>query len=265
MRRGFTLLEVIFVIVILGVMSKFGVELLYKMYENYIYSNTYNRLAGQSELALKQIANRLQYRIKDMTIARLSSSSTDVITIGDASNSDLANATVLEWVGIDSDGWRDTGTPLWSGFIDLRNAATTATSLVSPGSSATAGSGALFFIGSNVDIGTNADWNNAMIPVTVGTDVVTPTASLLGQDVYEFYQFSKSAYAVELVNKQLILYSGYQPWNGGSMTNGQVLMEDVTTFQFRSLGDSLMIQVCVSDNDVSGLGEYSICKEKVVF
>ncbi len=262
MRRGFTLLEVIFVIVILGVMSKFGVELLYKMYENYIYSNTYNRLSGQSELALKQIANRLQYRIKDMTIARLSSSSTDVITVGDAHNGNLANATVLEWIGIDSDGWRSTGTPLWSGFVDLRAPATTNVSLVSPGSIG-AGNGAVFFIGSNVDIASNADWNAAMIPVNIGAGVVT--GNFAGQDIYEFYQFSKSAYAVELKDTNLTLYSGYQPWNGGSMSNGQVLMEDVTTFQFRSLGDSLMIQVCVSDDNVSGLGEYSICKEKVVF
>ena len=262
MRKGFTLLEVVFVIIILGVMSKFGVELLYKIYENYVYSNTYNRLENRSEMAVKQIANRLQARIKDLTIARVGSAGS-VITVGDANNAALANATVLEWVGVDLDGWRANGTPTWSGLIDLNNVGTSATSLVSPGSTAAAGSGGLFFIGGDVDIGSQADWLNGAKSVVIGNGVVT--GNFVGEDVLEFYQFSKSAYAVELVGGQLLLYSNYQPWNGDTMSNPEVLMDDVTTFQFRSLGDSLLIQVCVGDNGVTGLGEYSICKEKVVF
>ena len=72
MRKGFTLIEMIFVILIFGILSKFGAELLFKIYENYIYSNTSNRLLNQSEMAVTQISNRLHNRIKDSTIASVS-------------------------------------------------------------------------------------------------------------------------------------------------------------------------------------------------
>jgi len=47
--------------------------------------------------------------------------------------------------------------------------------------------------------------------------------------------------------------------------NKQLIMENVQTFQFTSVGDILIVQVCVSDQDITGEGEYAICKEKVVF
>ena len=261
MRRGFTLLEVIFVIVIMGVLSKFGVEVLYTTYENYIYSNTYNKLAGRSELALKQIANRLQYRIKDLTIARIDKSG-QAIAIGDASETTLKDATVLEWVGIDIDGWRSTGTPTWSGLVDLNNLFTNKDSLASPNSNA--GKGAVFFIGSDVEVKGDGAWFNAMQAVDITGNALV--SDFGGQDVFEFYQFSKSAYAIELKDRTLTLYSNYAPWSGETMKNGQILMENVTTFQFRSLGDTMLIQLCVGDNNLTLENkEYSICKEKVVF
>lgn len=257
MRKGFTLLELIFVIVILGVLSKFGVELLYKVYENYVYSNTLNRLQGRSEIAIEQIANRLMYRIKDTTIAR---SGAAVRPIGSLSAGD----STIEWIGIDIDGWRGTGTPQWSGLIDLNNPATIANSLVSPGSTG-AGAGGAFFIGSNVDISNAASWAAVMTPVVSGAGVLNAVTTFLGQDVFEFYQFSKSAYRISLEGTDLVLYSGYQPWAGEAATNRQVLMEDVKTFVFGYSGDTLLVKVCVTDNDITGMGEYYICKEKVVF
>jgi prepilin-type N-terminal cleavage/methylation domain-containing protein len=276
MRKGFTLLELIFVIVIMGIMAKFGVELLYKTYENYIQSNTFNRLENESEMAVKQIANRLQYRIKDSTIARIGPAG-DPVPIGSISG----NETVLEWIGIDIDGWRSSGAPLWSGFVDLR--ASTAGQLFSPGGGA-AGNGALFFIGSDVDLTSNFGWGTGSIgdqsasmhpvSITAGTvggqngSIITPDGGDFSDatgGVYEFYQFSKTAYAISLEGSTLMLYSGYQPWDGGTMANGRVLMENVKSFQFASVGDTIIVQVCLTDNNAAGLGEYSLCKEKVVF
>jgi len=270
MRKGFTLLELVFVILVMGIMAKFGVELLYKTYENYIQSNTFNRLEKESEMAVKQIANRLQYRIKDSTIARATVGGGPV-PIGSISG----NETVLEWIGIDMDGWRSTGAPQWSGLIDLDPAASTAVSLSSPGSQYTA-TGAIFFIGSNVDLGANFGWdgtailnqNGSMHPVQIVGNTIVPTVGDFTEatdGVFEFYQFSKSAYAVSLEGNDLVLYSGYQPWNGEGMANRRVLMENVKSFQFASVGDTIIVQVCLTDHNAAGVGEYSICKEKVVF
>jgi len=288
MRRGFTLLEMIFVIVIFGIMSKFGVEILYKIYENYVYSNTYNRLLNQSESAVKQISNRLQYRIKDSTIARNAIGGT-IEPVG--SNSGDEN--VLEWIGTDIDGWkgRTSAVPQWSGFIDLE--ASTSTLLSSPGTSSvptTLGNPALFFIGSNVDLNASAFGWDLTAPMTSQLNnmhiVTSPAANQLQPavggnfdfvDVYEYYQLAESAFAVSaepttcqnsaLVVNDLVLYYDYQPWNGTRAQDGQssLIMENVKSFKFTSMGDIMVIQVCVSDCNITGLGEYAVCKEKVVF
>ncbi len=278
MRKGFTLLELVFVIVIMGILSMFGTELILKTYENYVYSNTLNRLSSQSEMAVKQIANRLQYRIKDSTVARISNSATDTaVPIG----SITGNEYVLEWIGTDIDGWRGTGAPEWSGFIDLDDTDTNATQLSTPGTQYTSESGAIFFIGSDVDLTSNFGWDAnitdqtaAMHPVsftTVGTKPFIVSArtgdfsSAVG-GVYEFYQFSQSAYAVYLndTTHKLYFYSEYKPWDGEEMSDGEenLIMENVSSFTFIALGDILVIQVCTSVTEES---EYAICKEKTVF
>ncbi len=283
MRKGFTLLELVFVIVIFGIMSKFGADILYKIYENYVYSNTFNRLQNQSEAAVKQIANRLQYRIKDSTVARVGTAGT-VITIGDISNTAgdlMEDATVLEWIGTDIDGWRGTQgntNPDWSGFLDLQ--ASSVGSLNTPGTQLPAGSsGALFFIGSDVDLGSNFGWGGSIIdqtaamhPVNIGgTSIVSSNGDdFNGTDVYEFYQFATTAYAVHLDGTDLKFYYEYQPWDGHNIDttanrDESLIMENVSSFKFTSIGDILVIQVCVTDNNVTGVGDYSVCKEKVVF
>ncbi len=281
MRKGFTLLELVFVIVIFGILSKFGADLLYKIYENYVYSNTFNRLENQSEAAVKQIANRLQYRIKDSTISRTDVTSTDIIPIADTT---AATRNVLEWISVDIDGWRGTTAgstaPQWSGFIDL--SASSATALVSQGTSTSADDMAIFFIGSNVDLNSSAfGWDGtdigtqvgvAMHPITItAADTLTTTdGNFTNVDVYEYYQLAKTAYAVSLENGNLFLYHDYQPWSGDQISvaadrTQSLIMENVTSFKFTPMGDIMIIQVCVGDNNVTGVGEYSICKEKVVF
>lgn len=274
MRKGFTLLELIFVIVILGILSKFGADILYKIYENYIYSNTFNRLQNQSEAAVKQIANRLQYRIKDSTIARAGTAGAPH-GIGE----NITGTDTLEWIGTDIEGWRGTASqaPDWSGFIDLADS--NETLLDSPGTAALAGDLAIFFIGSDIDLeGSDFGWDGAAITsqdaamhrVDIATaGQITPTVgNFSGIDVYEYYQLARSAYAVHLDNNgNLILYHDYQPWSGETMTDGvpSLIMEDVSSFKFTSMGDILILQICVSDNNITGVGGYSICKEKVVF
>jgi len=288
MRKGFTLIELIFVILIFGILSKFGADILYKIYENYIYSNTFNRLENQSEAAVKQIANRLQYRIKDSTIARNTITSNLIEPIGNNSGDE----NVLEWIGIDVDGWHGSGAgstaPDWSGFIDLQASPADGSYLVSPGTTSiptALGNPAIFFIGSNVDLnGTAFGWNRTTVmpgqaddmhPVTltVGTNrLASPNiADFTGEDVYEYYELAQSAYAVSLeAGGNLYFYYNYQPWNGVraqdvAATTKSLIMENVKSFKFTSMGDIMVIQVCVSDSNITGVGEYAICKEKVVF
>ena len=108
---------------------------------------------------------------------------------------------------------------------------------------------------------------------------------LTNVDVYEYYQLATSAYAIEaeattcpnstLPTNNLWLYYDYQPWttsttsqtasDADTANTKSLIMENVYSFTATSMGDIMVVQVCVSDCNVTGLGEYTFCKEKVVF
>ena len=220
-RRAFTMLEAIFVIVIMGIIAKFGVEFFIKAYDSYIFSNVQNRLETQTGTALEEIANRLQYRIKPSVIVR---DNTNPLgswrSLADAQNNGVE--TILEWVGYDIDGFRGNGNPYWSGFIDLDDPAHTTTDLISPmtntndintsinvlsNGTANVESSAIFFTGSNTDIngygwgGAINDQNHTAHPIksiTTGpTTLIAKTGTTFsGEDVYEYYKLAWTAYAL---------------------------------------------------------------------
>lgn len=233
-KKAFTLLELVIVIVILGIAAKFGSELLMKAYQDYIYGVSNNRLLGQSEAAVTQIANRLQYRIKESIIFRqgdLNGTFINTFTPLASVNSPMdKNTTVVEWVGYDIDGWHGDGTstaPTWSGIIDLDHAGANGTTVFSPESNSTRISNvisalsprgfngvgsALFFIGDeSVNVNDGFAWdgnelttqNGNLHPVTLGNGQFIPHYTAAGQnfsgiDVYEYYRLAWTAYALEL-------------------------------------------------------------------
>lgn len=232
-RLGFTLLEVVFVIVIMGILSKFGMEFLSQAYKNFIYSNVNYTLQANSAAAVESIAARLQYRIKDSIIARAIAPKTPEFQAVASSTLDR-NATVLEWVGSDIEGFRGEKLPKWSGVIDLYNSETNLTQLKSPETNTTSlnnligvlshSSGtdiddaAIYFVGSNSNINTGYGWQgggltdhntSVMHSIRRSTaageeDILIATNGLSGADnnfsgtdIYEYYQLAWTAYAVE--------------------------------------------------------------------
>ena len=299
-HTAFTMIELIFVIVIMGIIGKFGVEFLAKAYQSFIFSKINNELQSKSEMAVETIASRLQYRIKDSVIARTDKNNNSFVAIADATGS---NYKVLEWVGIAQESRRGlslqaNGTPYlpdWSGIIDLD--AGNKERLVSPKTNTTdintiigdlsdgntnVDDAALYFVGANSDIN-GYGWdgialNNqdgAIHPIkSVAGEDNNFTSSITGVDfsgvdIYEYYLLAWTAYAIVYEpgtddKGTLYLYYDYQPWNGEKMTNGEksILMTDVSTFRFMSIGSIMKIQVCTKSDLAE---EYSLCKEKTVF
>ena len=68
-RNAFTMIELIFVIVIMGILGKFGTEFLIQTYNNFIFTKVNNTLQSNSAQTIEFIASRLQHRIKDSVIA----------------------------------------------------------------------------------------------------------------------------------------------------------------------------------------------------
>jgi len=246
-HTAFTMIELIFVIVIMGIIGKFGVEFLAQAYRSFIFASINNELQSTSANAVELIAARLEHRIKDSVIARTAVGATP-IPIGSANG----NYTVLEWIGANNEGMRGSYSssksmylPDWSGIVDLDNASATSSILVSPETNTSAISSeisslsnaytnitqaALYFVGSNSDAKVDYGWDGditymrsqeaAMHPVTSnGTpnQFVPSIDDFSTIDVYEYYKLAWTAYAIVYeagANNmgKLKLYWDYQPW-----------------------------------------------------
>ncbi|MFA6196972.1 MAG: protein containing prepilin-type N- cleavage/methylation domain protein [Sulfurimonas sp.] len=247
-RSAFTMLELIFVIVIMGIIGKFGVEFLAQAYKGFIFTNVNNTLQGSSATAVEFISIRLQDRIKDSIIARKTSDNS-FLALGSASGTDYD---VLEWIGADFDGFRGNSDatpnlPNWSGVIDID--ASSKTTLSSPETNTTKidelikilanytvvgdtdiNASALYFVGSSSDIVSGYGWSGA---ITDQNRTMHPIIDVAGQptqftstdgnfsEIYEYYKLAWTAYAVVMENYdantsmgKLVLHYDYQPWNG---------------------------------------------------
>ena len=95
MKRGFTLIELVFVIVVLGIISMFGADLYTKIYKSYVHVRAVNQLEARTQNAMMLITNRLEDRIKSSTIGR-DLAVNDFVPISDLTN---PRFDILEWIG----------------------------------------------------------------------------------------------------------------------------------------------------------------------
>ena len=140
-KRGFTLLEVVMVIVILGIVASISSSVIADVFEHYIIQRATQRASIKTELAAQQIANMLSYRIRNTTLARQPSNLSNFVLVSDATNISDNVRTVLEWIGYDHDSFMSaTATndyrPGWNGFCDINASLTAAlpNDIVTPGS-----------------------------------------------------------------------------------------------------------------------------------
>lgn len=233
-KKAFTLLEVVFVITILGVVASVGSTIIAQLYENYITQRAMHRASLKTELAINQIANRLTYRIDNSVIARRNDNTFDPLVdmIYDTTNTDRA---VLEWIGYDEESFSADTLPGWSGYCDVA-ATSAAGGIVTPGSNLSgisqriirnlAGTGGtpplglLFSLGGARDganfqeptcFGYNDDGNTTCIHrVTIDDDTTLDTNRLAGGAntvISDQYKLAWSAYALVSVNEDA-LYTG---------------------------------------------------------
>lgn len=302
MKKAFTLLELVFVIVIIGILGKFGVEFISRAYQSFIYTKINHSLQAESAMAVESIAARLQYRIKDSIIARDTSIAglNNFDALGSIQAANATNYTILEWVGSDIDGFRGDVSPMWSSVMDVDRGnnlnmfsfmtdARLTNTLIQNLSDNNSDNDelALYFIGSTNDITTAYAWDGVTTTIDNGNGAMKninsftfvnsipyyETAFTLNtaiSEVSEYYSLAWSAYAVIFANGELTLHSDYQPWLGEDYTNANrkdLLMKNVETFQFVAIGSLVKIQVCVKSDivDTQDNGGYALCKEKTIY
>jgi len=252
-RNGFTLLELVFVIVIMGILAKFGVGFIAEAYRNFIFSSINNKLQAKSEYAVETIAKRLQGRIKPSVIYRDMNYGNSDVNFRSLQTGTDVNASVLEWIGYDTDGYR---TGYWDGVLDLNKSDLNRVVTIKSDTSnedrmikslsddnSTFDDAAIFFVGEAMPVTNNWGWdgNVSLFDVQANVDIhpVRKSTSASEKNMYypikgsgadnnfsnveakEYYKLAWSAYAVSLEDYNtttkmgnLYLYYNYQPWKG---------------------------------------------------
>ncbi|WP_107831450.1 prepilin-type N-terminal cleavage/methylation domain-containing protein [Campylobacter concisus] len=139
MKRAFTLLELIIVIVILGIIAMMSFNAIMNIYSNYFQTRTVNELEMQTEIALEQISKRLEHRIKPSVIARKPSGG--FLPLNDSRVNLNSGYEILEFIPYAYEIFNDVPSGSnkagrYSGYVDLANSSP-ATGLISPGSNFT--------------------------------------------------------------------------------------------------------------------------------
>ncbi|WP_103617747.1 prepilin-type N-terminal cleavage/methylation domain-containing protein [Campylobacter concisus] len=150
MKRAFTLLELVVVIVVLGIIAMMSFNAIMNIYSNYFQTKTVNELETQTEIALEQISKRLEHRIKPSVIARKTDGA--FLALNDSGVTLAQDYEILEFIpyayeifndviSLDANDHvieQDGKAGRYSGYADLAKSSP-ATGLISPGSNFTTG------------------------------------------------------------------------------------------------------------------------------
>lgn len=303
MRRGFTLVELVMVIVILGIIASIGANIISNIYNDFLHSRAINRLQTQTSIALEQIAKRFSRRIKNSTSA-VNSISNSRVRIENGTWDD----NIIEWIGISDESFRGDwdGTKIvgWSGFIDLThpNTNSTAMTLFSSGSRLDFARDIIFDLSyGELDMQDMSGKLPAIIQkakddnisryynTTDGSYAIKVYKNFSNQiltlkdfslpdydddgikDVYEHYYLSHTAYALIPSSNgddfNLTLYYNYRPWEGESFRDGKksIIARHVQKFRLLQKSGVARFILCLRDTILSTAEQnVTVCKEKVV-
>lgn len=298
-KPAFSMLELIFVIIVLGIVASIGSQIIVQVYESYITQRALHRSSIKTGLATTQLANRLAYSIPDTVIGRKN----DDVTFRAIEDIPMGSTDymILEWISADADSFGAvTATtnlgrrPVWSGYSDVNDSAIN--TLSTPGSRLSK----LSAIIDNLSPSTNDISNTAILfPSTynahsvgfTGTDSsaddIHPVSGNTGdatldldakanRTIKEHYKLAWTAYAVKPINPHtmpgttgtvydLQLWYDYQPWDGESYSDGSnvILIRNVSVFKFTGSGNTIRLKICQRENIGEALTT-NTCKEKAV-
>jgi len=262
------MIELIFVIVVLGIVSSIGAQIIANTYKSYVLQRAQHSASIKSELATIQIANRLRYAIPG-TIFRIKNDGTyENVNAPIHFSVNPQDYIGFQWVGYDGDSFGTSNSPGWSGFCDVTPS--TKDKLVTPGS--------------------NLDLTDTIIKYLSNNDKSIDDASIYFPDASQEYNISKSSdgnisfdtssdmveeryrlawtsYALIVENGDLYLYYDFPPSPKADYTKGKksLLMKSVTTFKFKGDSGVIKFKICKEENIGDTDFNVTSCKEKAVF
>jgi len=270
---AFTMLELIFVIIILGIVSSIGAEIIAKVYESYIIQRAHHKASLKTELAALQIANRLRYAIPG-TVYRIKNDNSLEIT--DSALTGAGNEYIgLQWIGYDGDSFEAVTSntdrrPGWTGFADVKNSSTDKTHIKTQGSNLSLTN---TIIGNLSPAGKSISdayiyFPSNLTPYAIASqsgDIITLNDAS-SKIIMEHYKLAWSSYALVVENGgDLNLYYDFQATPNTARGNTkQLLLKHVKTFKFKGEGRTIRFKLCVEEN-IGDDFNITSCKEKAVF
>lgn len=272
-KKAFSMLELVFVVVILGIVASVGAETIANVYDQYIIQRAQHRASVKTELASLQIANRLRYAIPK-TVFRVRN---DYVKEPIESQLTLSgdNYIGLQWVAYDGDSFEamdigGTGLQGWSGFCDL-NVSNIANSIITPGSDLSLTNTIISNLSGGTKNITDAvvffpyQNNEHNVTGSNGSDRLD-LANDLNRTIAEQYRLAWSSYAVVVEGGDLILYHNFYPAPATVLGNNRsLLLKNVTTFKFLGTAAGIRFKICKSEEIGETDFNITACKEKVVF
>ncbi|HEY9191179.1 MAG TPA: type II secretion system protein [Sulfurovum sp.] len=264
---AFSMLELVFVIVILGIVASIGSEMIVKVYESYIVQRAEHRATLKTELAATQIANRLSSAIPGTVYRIKNDDSYEPIESALTGTGD--DYIGLQWVGSDTDSFSAAATPGWSGFCDIDSNLTTKTSLSTPGSDLDLTNTIIGTLSNGKTIADAAIYfpgYNTVHHIATGTGQ-TITLDDNASKIVEHYKLAWSSYALVVENNDLYLYYNFIPTPAIAIpdtASRSLIMKDVSTFKFMGAGRTIRFKMCKQE-PISEDVNITACKEKAVF
>ncbi len=287
MRRGFTLIEIVLVLVVLAILSAGTFKAIEAIYTRSAQAKAMTDLSLQSQIVLDQLSILLYNRIPNSVIG---------YTPGDICEpiNDLSTPRpVLEWLAMADDELLRGD---YDGFVDMNASSKATYTLSTPHTLAWANSDINLIFGSLEEISAcngSFGWHGAAsdlsFDVSVGVDNIVITDAIKPEFIYEKYYLTKTAYAlargedVDLTSScitdlnmsvdanTLFLFYDYQPYKGesfcgdGGSGKAAVLAQNVSAITAQSTNNVIRLGIEMQQNIRGRTCGVHISKQKAVF
>ncbi|HIC43736.1 MAG TPA: prepilin-type N-terminal cleavage/methylation domain-containing protein [Sulfurimonas sp.] len=296
MRKAFTLVEIIFVLVVMGILSAGTFKAIEMIYIRSAQAKALTNLSLQSQVVLDQLSIFLYNRIPNSVIGYTPGGVCEPLN-------DLSTARpVLEWLGsMDDELLRGD----YDGFVDMNASDKSSFTLSSPNTNILVNPDINLVFAGAFDAGSEEiqacsgafGWHgvnsNLSFDVSVGTNMIVIDDSVKPSFIYEKYYLTQTAYSVARgvnVNlaagcitdlnvstsaNTLFLFYDYQPYSGetycgdtGSGTTAgkaTVLAQDVTAFSAQEVNGIIRLSIDMDQTIRGRTCGVHVSKQKAVF
>jgi prepilin-type N-terminal cleavage/methylation domain-containing protein len=294
MKKAFTLIEMIFAMVILAIIGVISSDIIYRVYENYMIQKKVSSLELETKIVLDQIVKYLENSIKP-SIARYDGSNYEAIadTSKFDANTSSNDSGYFVWIAKDIESlrgiWNDDKKrvyPAYSSVINVekssdKNIVTVDDNLSQIKSIVGAIINlnendvfsnhieALYFVYANSS-GTVQErfWQNpSSLFVVDSVSDKNITLNKKPDEISDKFYLTYTAYGLQFDSEHsdhnLTLFWNFRPWNNKTVNDGNtsVLIQNVTEFKMWSEGGGgvIRIKLCITDdNNIT-----TFCKEAV--